>query len=339
MAAATSRTDLNPSVSVALCTRNGSRFLREQLRSICLQTYPPAEIIISDDASVDDTVDLTRKVLSECMLESPSRSISSRLIVNTQALNVTRNFEQAIASCGGDLVALSDQDDVWRPDKLARMVDCFVRDRQLTLLHTDARLVDTNGVSLGRSLFEVLGVTAGELRHIHAGRAFDVLLRRNLVTGATVMFRRELAILASPFPSEWLHDEWLGVVASCTGKLDVLELPLIDYRQHADNQIGARRDSLRELAAKLLASRRDTHAKRLARGERLVARLGMLGDAVAPTLKVKAHAKLAHLQNRAQLPAARRARLLPVAREAISGRYGLYNRGWRAVMRDLLESV
>lgn len=330
---------LKPAVSVALCTWNGERYLSEQLRSICLQTYPPCEIVLSDDASTDGSVALARKIVEECAQEGRGLAIPLRLLVNAQPLRVTRNFQQAITSCRGDLVALSDQDDVWRPDKLAQMVDRFVRDPQLRLLHTDALLVDAVGASLGRTLFDVLAVSADELKQIHDGDAFDVLLRRNLVTGATVMLRRELAVMAIPFPVDWVHDEWLGAIAAATGKLDVYERPLIDYRQHAANQIGARRDSVRDLVGKLVAARGDTHTLRLQRVQSLVMQLSALGDAVAPGQLTKAQGKLEHQRVRTAFPASRWGRLLPVARETLTGRYGRYNRGWRAVVRDLLEAA
>jgi hypothetical protein len=339
MVAAASGAGVTPAVSVALCTCNGERFLREQLRSICLQTYQPSEIVLSDDASADSTLASARQIVDECMAARPGPPVVLRVLRNAVALGVARNFQQAIGACCGELVALCDQDDVWRLDKLALMVERFVNDPELTLLHTDARLVNASQAPLGHTLFEVLGVSKAELKQIHRGHAFDVLLRRNLVTGATAMFRRQLADKAFPVPAHWVHDEWLGVMAAACGRVDVLELPLIDYRQHDANQIGARRASLREVAEKLLTSRSAAHAVRLHRAQVLVERLRLLGDAVAPDIVIKAQDKLEHQQRRSKLPASRLARCWPMAREAATGRYALYNRGWRAMFRDLWEAA
>ena len=327
------------SISVALCTHNGARFIAEQVRSICLQSLPPTEIVLSDDASTDDGVEVARAALAACLRERPGLAIGFRVIRNVPALRVTKNFEQAARACTGDLIALSDQDDVWHPDRLARMVAPFDQRPDLLLLHTDARLVDGALKDLGQSLFHALEVQPFELAWIHGGRAFDVFLRRNLVTGATTLFRRALLEQALDFPKEWLHDEWLGIVASAIGRVDVLEDALIDYRQHESNQIGARRDSFMGKVRKALASRGTTHQDRARKAELLLERLLSLGDQVAADTIQKLRDKLEHQRFRAALPASRLARCLPVLREAMTGRYEKFGRGTRGVVRDLFESV
>lgn len=327
------------SISVALCTYNGAAFIREQVRSICLQSRPPQEIVLSDDASTDGCVDIARAAVAECAAERPEHPVALRVLQNTTALRVTKNFEQAVRACEGDLIALSDQDDVWKPDRLARMAAEFERRPDLLLLHTDARLVDDDRRDLGQSLFHALEVKPFEMNWIHGGNAFDVFLRRNLVTGATAIFRRSLLADAAPFPVEWLHDEWLAIVASTVGGVDVLEDELIEYRQHASNQIGARRDTFMGKIRKALASRGDTHVKRAIKAELLLARLLTLGDRVSPVTIEKVRSKIEHQRFRAALPARRIERCVPVLREAMTGRYDKFGRGVRGVVRDLFESV
>lgn len=326
-------------VSVALCTHNGARFLREQVRSICLQSLPPVEIVLSDDASRDGSVAVVRAAVEACARERPGQPVQLRVLENAVPLRVTKNFEQAIGACSSELIALSDQDDVWEPDRLALMVPAFERDAALLLLHTDARLVDADRRDLGDSLFHALEVTPSEIERIHAGRAFDVFLRRNLVTGATTVLRRSLLAQAFPLPVEWVHDEWLGIVASAIGRVDVLEQALIEYRQHDANQIGASRDSFSDKVRKALASRGRTHIERAIKAELLLARLLQFGDRVAPDTIDKVRSKLEHQRFRAALPASRVARCLPVIREAMTGRYDKFGRGVRGVVRDLFESV
>lgn len=328
-----------PRVSVALCTHNGARFLREQVRSICLQVPPPAEIVLSDDASRDDSVAVVRAAVEECQRERPGLQVPLRVLQNAVALRVTKNFEQAIGACTGELIALSDQDDVWLPGRLARMVSEFEARPGLLLLHTDARLVGANREDLGQTLFHALEVQPFEAERIHGGRAFDVFLRRNLVTGATTVFCRSLLDQAMPFPSEWVHDEWLGIIAAAVGQVDILEQPWIEYRQHEANQIGARRDSFAGKVRKALASRGRIHIERAIKAEILLARLLEFGDRVALETVEKVRGKVAHQRFRAALPASRIARCLPVLREAMTGRYDKFGRGVRGVVRDLFESV
>ncbi|MBO9648750.1 MAG: glycosyltransferase family 2 protein [Variovorax sp.] len=326
-------------VSVALCTYNGIRFIGEQVRSICLQTLPPAEIILSDDASTDGCVEAAEAAFAACLRERPGLSIRFHALRNTAALRVTKNFEQAVSACSGDLIALSDQDDVWHPERLAQMAAEFEKRPDLLLLHSDARLVDGERRDLGQSLFHALEVKQFELDWIHGGQAFDVFLRRNLVTGATTLFRRTLLEHALPFPREWIHDEWLAIVASSVGRVDVLEDELIEYRQHGGNQIGARRDTFLGKVRKALASRGDTHVKRAIKAELLLDRLLSLGDLVAADTIQKLREKIEHQRFRAALPPSRLARCVPVLREAMTGRYNKFGRGTRGVVRDLFESV
>lgn len=322
-------------VSVALCTRNGARYLPEQVRSICAQAPLPREIVLSDDGSTDDTLAVVRDTLAQCGMAD---RIELRVFSNLPPLGVTRNFEQAVRACRHELIALCDQDDVWHPGRLARMVAQFEARPELLLLHTDARLVDGDLKPLGSTLFHALEVQPAELSAIGQGEAFGVLLRRNLVTGATTVFRRSLLDTALPFAPEWVHDEWLAAVAAAIGRMDVLPEPTIDYRQHASNQIGARRLSLSEKVAKAFAERGDKHVARLRRAEALLQRLQQLGGDRVPGRYLEAQrAKVAHQRFRAELPAARPLRLLPILLEAARGRYARFGRGGHAIAQDLLE--
>jgi len=325
---------MTPDISVALCTRNGARYLPAQIRSICTQEPLPREIIVSDDGSSDDTLAVVRETIDLCGVAD---RISLRVFSNTPPLGVTRNFEQAVRACSHALIVLCDQDDVWHPGRLARMAAQFEARPDLLLLHTDARLVDADLQPLGSTLFHALEVQPAELEAISRGDAFSVLLRRNLVTGATTMFRRTLLDAALPFAPEWVHDEWLAAIAAATGRMDVLPEPTIDYRQHASNQIGARRLTLSEKIAKAFAERGDKHVARLHRADALLQRLLQLGDRVPAAWLEAQRAKVAHQRFRAGLPKARPLRVVPILAEAARGRYARFGRGGHAIAQDLLE--
>jgi glycosyltransferase involved in cell wall biosynthesis len=329
-----------PLVSVALCTYNGERFIEEQIRSICAQTLMPDEIVLSDDASRDDCVGIARRVHAACVaqLSQGGTRPSLRVLQNDVALGVTRNFEQAAMVCEGEFIALCDQDDIWHPEKLERLVAVLQGSRQPSLVHADARLVDSQGNPLGQTLFGSLGVSQAELEQIHGGQAFDVLLRRNLVTGATTIFRRSLLEHALPFPPEWLHDEWLGVVAAAWGGVDALQWCSIDYRQHGTNQVGAQRMGLMDRVRKALAPRGDDALRRSAKARILVERLQAMGELVPDALLANARKKVGHQQHRAALPRSRLARLFPIASELASGRYARYDYGVQGAVRDFLAA-
>lgn len=326
-------------VSVALCTYNGARFIREQVRSMCLQTHPPVEIVLSDDGSTDDSVAVARDAWRACHLERPGLDIRLQVLQNDRSLGVTRNFQQAVSACRAQLIALSDQDDVWDAGRLETMSQIFSARDDLLLLHSDARLIDEAGRDLDRSLFGALGVRASEISLIHEGRAFDVLLRRNLATGATIVFRRELLQRALPFPEGWLHDEWLAVIASSTGGVDVIEQATIGYRQHAANQVGAPQGSVLRLVRKLWTARGDTHCRRAARARVLCERLAAERSTAIEPLLQKADERLNHELARAALPEGRLARVRPVLGELVRGRYARFGYGVRGAIRDLLEPV
>lgn len=322
-------------VSVALCTHNGSAFVAEQVRSILTQTRLPREIVLSDDASSDDTVDIVRHEI-DAFNAGRAEPIALVIRRNQPALGVTKNFEQAISLCTSDLVALCDQDDVWVPEKVERMASEFETRPDLTLLHANLTLVDGQLQPLGATLFSAYRVSTWEFASIHSGRAIDVLVRRNLVTGASTMFRRSVFDLAVPLPPAWVHDEWLGIVAAVSGRVDCLEEPLVLYRQHGGNQIGAARMNLRHYIGRMIFPRTDRNARLLARATEMAEHPVFVDR---PDMAAVALDKLAHETARWNYPASRWRRFGPVTRERKTGRYRRFGLGLQDIARDLIQPV
>jgi hypothetical protein len=323
------------SISVVLCTHDGAAYVAEQVTSIL--TQDPSEVVLGDDASRDDTV----AIVEDLVKAHRAAGGSTELVVrrHSPALGVVANFADGLAHARGHLIALSDQDDVWHHAKLAEMSAAFEADPDLLLAHTDARLVDASGRPTGLSLLQALEATPGERAGLERGDAFATLLRRNLVTGATVMLRRELVDAAAPFPDGWVHDEWLAIIAAAIGTLQLLPSASIDYRQHGANQIGARRPTLADRWAKLREPREPRASRLVARTESLVAALESLGEAVPPARLAAARGRLAHERRRRALPRVRLARLPRVLRSAVRGDYGRYSRGSIDMLRDLVQPV
>lgn len=323
-----------PRLSIVMCTYNGAKYLQPQLDSLLTQTRLPDEIVLSDDASTDGSM----AMLEAFSVRAQGRGIDVRLSRHASNVGFVENFSAALRQASGEVMFLCDQDDVWRSDKLAVMTSRFVSDPALLLLHSDARLVDANGGSLDCLMFQALQMTNDEKSAIHEGRAFEVVMRRSFVTGATTALRRQLIDLALPIGLDWIHDEWLAAVAAAVGKIDFIDAPLIDYRQHDGNQIGARKRTLAMKWQDLVLPRRQFLADEAMRLRRLESFL-----AVAVCFDGSSHAaqvarKRCHFERRVAIgQLARYRRLLPVLQEARSGDYRRYGTGGRSMLRDLLR--
>ena len=320
--------------SVVLCTYNGERYLQQQLDSLLAQSRLPGKIVAMDDGSTDRTWEILRAFAEQAR----GRGITVEAQRNPNNMGYVRNFERALQRAGTNLIFVCDQDDVWRPDKLAVMYERFTADPDLLMLHSDARLVDAHMGDLGCSLFDALELGPDELQRVHDGYGFDVLLRRCIVTGATMAFRSDLLACAVPFGDGWIHDEWLAIVASAIGKIDVVERPMIDYRQHDANQRGMSRRTLDVKVREIALSRAELLCNDARRMESLRQRLRLLPVAVAKNFPARVQDKLEHTRFRMHITdTARIKRISPVLKEAASGRYRLYGAGIRSVLRDLLR--
>ena len=318
-----------PRISVALGSHNGGHYIEAQVRSILDQTVVPDELVLSDDASVDDTVEIVERLVRGSRMEL-------RVLRNPSALGVSRNFSQALAAAGGELIILADQDDSWHPERVARAAEVMLRRPELQFVHSDARLVDGAGQPLGTRLLDSLGVRRRERQEIHRGSGRDVLLRRNVVTGATMMLRRRLVQAAGPTPDEWVHDEWLAIIGALIGSFELIDEPLIDYRQHGANQIGAHRLTMRERVSKLREPRQERNEHLVARAEVLRARATELGDRVSPAALADVDALLDHDRRRLVYPESRLARL-PRLLAVGPARYRRFGRGAADMLRDAVQ--
>lgn len=321
-------------LSIVICTYNGAAYLQAQLDSLLAQDRLPDEIVIGDDGSTDATLAILRAFVAKAQ----DMGIAAQLRENTRNVGYVENFSLGLRQATGDVVFLCDQDDIWRSDKLALMAARFDDDPRLLLLHSDARLVDAGGESLHCSLFDALQMTPDEKLAIHNDRAFEVVLRRSFVTGATAALRRELVELALPVAQGWIHDEWLTAVAAASGRLDFIDAPLIDYRQHGGNQIGARKRSLIMKWQDLVLPRGrllSGEARRLRRLEDFLAQSAVSGSM---NRAAQVRHKRIHFERRVAIGRlARLRRMLPIWHEAQTGCYRRYGTGGRSMLRDLLR--
>jgi glycosyltransferase involved in cell wall biosynthesis len=217
-------------ISVAMCTYNGERFLSQQLDSIAKQTRPPDELVVCDDKSTDQTVEMIRSFAA-------SANCSVKVFANHKNVGFIANFERAIQLCTGDLIALSDQDDSWYPMRLERCEQEFAARPEVGLVFSDADIIDGQDQSTGMRLWQNFGFV-GELRQRMLAGDYSVLAKNRFVTGATVMFRSRLREYCLPIGSGWLHDEWIAATAASVAEVAPIASPLIRYRQHSSQQVG-----------------------------------------------------------------------------------------------------
>ncbi|HUR24801.1 MAG TPA: glycosyltransferase family 2 protein [Candidatus Thermoplasmatota archaeon] len=320
---------MKPRVSVILCTYNGARYLEEQLDSLVQQDRRPDELIVGDDGSTDGTL----AILEVFAARSP---FSVRLKVNGQRLGSTENFGRAVTRATGDLVLLCDQDDVWHPSKVRTLVDALEADPGLGGCFCDARLVDEQLRPLGR-LWDSsrVGFTPKRRQAMAEGDGFRVLLDRPAVTGACFAFRNPLPAGILPIPPEWVHDAWISLMLAAVSRLQPVDEPLIDYRQHSGAQIGAvrrRRDPLRTRLARVSATFEATARRLELAADRLVTLAG-----VPPAVRELARTRANHARHRAGLPRRRLARISPVAHAVADGRYAESGQRWTDALWDLVR--
>lgn len=219
-------------ISVAMTTCNGCPYVESQLQSIAEQTLPPNEIVIGDDQSTD----ATGNVVSEFARRHPH--IAIRFERNSERLGTTRNFERVVNRCVGDVVAFADQDDLWMPNRLARVAEAFTANPGAAYVFSDGSLIDEEGCPIKGSLFTGVDFTTEEQVRYRNGKGLDVLLRHNVVTGAALAVRCKTLGTGPPFQADWLHDYYLAFVLEVVGEGVLLNEPLIQYRCHGAQQVG-----------------------------------------------------------------------------------------------------
>jgi glycosyltransferase involved in cell wall biosynthesis len=212
------------SVVVVMATYNGERFLNEQLESILNQTIKPRLIFVSDDRSSDGTCEIIRRYSEEATVE---------VAVNAQNLGVIGNFKNAVNRVQGrDYIALSDQDDVWLPEKLEVLYTRLgAIDDGITpaMVYSDLVVVDRNRNVLNQSFWNELGQDGYQ-------HNLQTLLFGNFVTGCTILMNQQMADHFKDMPIDVpMHDYWLALIGFSFGKVESVAAPLVLYRKHDAN--------------------------------------------------------------------------------------------------------
>ena len=335
------------SISIAMCSYNGAKFIKDQLDSLAAQKRMPDEMVICDDGSNDATVEAIEKFL-------PKAPFPARLIVNKKNMGMTGNYEQAMALCKGDVIAFADQDDIWHPEKLQRFATAFEQRPLLGSLFSDASVIDADGRPSGYTLWQSIRFNKKEREMVRSGRALDVLMKYNVASGATMAFNSRLyKKLLLPIPRGCLGDHWMAVICSAIGELGMIEEPLIQYRKHQGQYVGPKGNgSLFELVAgemrKLPAAGKYLAAIRSSKRQEIDDTLILYGSAYRrlkksgmlhsrPDVADRFEQKLAHLEARKNMTeTGRMRRIRPALTELAGLRYHRYSNGVAYPFEDLL---
>lgn len=318
-------------ISIAMATYNGARYLREQLDSFAAQTRLPDELIVSDDGSSDDTV----SILEEFARTAP---FEVRIFRNDVNLGYAQNFGRAMGLCTGDLIFLSDQDDVWFPEKIEKISRLAEAHPEIMLFMNDAELTDGDGAPLGLTkLGQTLSLGLGESQ---------------FTTGCCMALRGPFVKLALPVPApEFVHDTWLNRLALLLKVKKVFPCVLQYYRRHGDNTsdwLASRttRQSSIDLARAYKGKDPRPYAvcrlRQLAHLEERIANTPLLRTLELSERVTKVRERIEHERSAVEarlqlLSRARWQRLVPAAAFFFKGQYSYFS-GWKSFVKDLLYS-
>lgn len=202
-------------ISVCMATYNGAVYIEEQINSILSQLGLDDELVISDDGSTDDTLLILNRMADSRI----------KIFFNLGCSDYTSNFESALVNARGDFIFLSDQDDIWLPNKVPVLMAALqVND----FVVSDAQVVSSDLAIVHESHFKLRGVSIGFIRN----------LIRCRYLGCCYAFNRRVLNKALPFPRDHTmvrHDTWLILVAYLFFKVGRIDVPLIKYRRHTSN--------------------------------------------------------------------------------------------------------
>jgi hypothetical protein len=297
------------------------------LDSFATQSRLPDELVVCDDRSQDGTLD----VLRDFARRAP---FAVKIVSNREQMGSTRNFEQSIGLCCGDLIALSDQDDVWHPSKLSTIENRFANDPALGLVFTNGDLIDQHGSRLSGDMWSRFRFSHKlQQRLRREPDAYDLLLSRCFITGATIVFRATLREVALPIPGHtptFIHDRWVASIAASVTRVEALDEKLIAYRLHPAQQMGVGKKPI--LQEWLTPYNCSSDATALA-----VMHDRLAGHGTAkPEFMTSLETRRRHLQARSNLPGTLLNRVSGVAKECIHKRYQRYPLGRAYAAKDLL---
>jgi glycosyltransferase involved in cell wall biosynthesis len=316
-------------VSIALATYNGEAYLGAQLESHLAQERLPDELVVSDDGSSDGTLEIAREFAERA-------PFPVRIVANRNAKGYQGNFGTAVAAAQGDIIALSDQDDVWLPAHVARLAEALEERSDVLALASDSECVDNDLKPLGYTIrdSERLPDALRKATMRRGPDQFGLVLRHRAVTGHGMAFRRSLLPAVLPFPKDWFHDQWIFLVGAALGRVDYVPDVLSRYRQHDSQSVAAEMKSITTWAGQMQGQTTSAARAEVGRWTELLRRIeerGAFASAIA-TLQEKIDFLVFRAAVR-EMPAP--ARAAQSTANLLRGRYHRLGRGFYAYARDL----
>ena len=219
-------------ISVALCTYNGEKFIGQQIDSILNQTLKVDEIIVCDDGSSDRTIE----ILNQYSKNNPNLF---KIYQNEQNLKSVKNFEKAIQLCSGDIIFLSDQDDIWVNEKVEHYISYFDKNPNIKVLASNGYCINEKSeVEEKYSIWDVPQFLREKKVTVNYFRLITHI--ENIATGASMAFRKEIICEVFPFPviNNFHHDEWIAIIAAQKNSFELLNNKYFSYRIHDNQQVG-----------------------------------------------------------------------------------------------------
>ncbi|MFH1195306.1 MAG: glycosyltransferase family 2 protein [bacterium] len=222
-------------IDILLATYNGEKYLNQQIESILNQTCRDWRLLIRDDLSTDNTINIIKNYTSKY----PDKI---RLIEDDKGhLGLARNFGALLEAAQSEYIMFCDQDDIWLPNKIELIINVMKAAQQRNpdlpiLVHTDLRVVDENLNVIADSFWKLVGIDPQTANNL------DNLIIRNAVTGCAMMINRKAKEISTPLPAEVkIHDWWIAMNVAKAGKILFVPVPSSLYRQHGGNVISAGR--------------------------------------------------------------------------------------------------
>ena len=223
-------------IDILMATYNGEKYVKEQIDSILNQTYKNIKLIISDDCSTDHT----RQILEE--YEKKDQRV--KVFYQEKNLGYVKNFEFLLQQVTSEIYMLSDQDDVWLPQKIEKSYH-LLKKTKADMIFGDLEVVDQNLKTLYPSFNDYMKLSRKIKKYINNSKKLNYLYC--CITGCTIMSTKKWIPKILPIPNQskyLIHDYWMGVVIGMWGgKFSYLSEKLIKYRQHGNNQVGTEKVS------------------------------------------------------------------------------------------------